>query len=284
MSKQVVSVDNMRRSDAATIARSVPSLELMRRAAQGIFDACRWPGHTAIVAGSGNNGGDGYALAEILHDHGMDASIHMVSEKTSEDGRHYLERARAKGIPISMFDPQDDVLRDADTIADCLLGTGFHGVPRQNVADAIRFINASDARVVSADINSGLDGETGLAEMAVESDLTVSIGYLKDGMFLNRAGDFIGRLVNVDIGIELEREENLVVGDDEFEDMLGECGAVQVRFAEDVGGDGPASPVERVEKLASELGCSIWVSGNVTEYLATADNVVFRKPGWLDFD
>lgn len=292
MSKQVVSVDNMRRSDAATIARSVPSLELMRRAAQGIFDACDWPGHTAVVAGSGNNGGDGYALAEILHDHGMDVSIHMVSEKASEDGRHYLERARVKGVPVSMFDPEDMILRGADTIADCLLGTGFRGTPRQNVADAIRFINASGARVVSADINSGMDGETGRAQMAVRSDLTVSVGYLKNGMFLNQARDYIGKLVNAEIGIELEHLENLVANEDEFEDMLVDGNPAQVPFSEDAadpgaqgasgnGGEGSPSPVERAMEHSRQLGRSVWLKGSCTEYIATPERVVFRQPDWL---
>ena len=59
---QVVSVENMRKSDARTIAEHTPSAELMYRAAQGIFNSAKFVGRVAIVCGKGNNGGDGYAL------------------------------------------------------------------------------------------------------------------------------------------------------------------------------------------------------------------------------
>ena len=71
MLPSVVTVENMRLSDAQTIKNRVPSRELMRRAAQGIFDAVKFVGKVAIVCGSGNNGGDGYALACILLGHGI---------------------------------------------------------------------------------------------------------------------------------------------------------------------------------------------------------------------
>ena len=63
---QVVSVENMRKSDARTIAEHTPSAELMYRAAQGIFNSAKFVGRVAIVCGKGNNGGDGYALACVL--------------------------------------------------------------------------------------------------------------------------------------------------------------------------------------------------------------------------
>ena len=66
MLPQVVTVQNMRESDVRTIESGVTSAELMYRAAQGIFQAVRFVGRVAIVCGSGNNGGDGYALACIL--------------------------------------------------------------------------------------------------------------------------------------------------------------------------------------------------------------------------
>ena len=61
-----ISVENMRRSDALTIKNHVPSLELMGRSAKGVYLACTWTAPVAILVGSGNNGGDGFALACIL--------------------------------------------------------------------------------------------------------------------------------------------------------------------------------------------------------------------------
>lgn len=210
--KTAISVAAMRASDAYTIAHFVPGRELMRRAAQGIFDAVAeelassggWQGkQVAIVAGSGNNGGDGYALAGILAEHGIRARIFCVSEKFSEDGRYYYEQALAKGIPAGLFLRGADAadLTGYDIVVDCILGTGFSGTPRGAAAEAIRAINASDAFVVSADINSGMNGDTGEAVLAVRSGLTVSIGFYKTGLFLGRASELIGELVNVDIGI-----------------------------------------------------------------------------------
>ena len=72
---QVVSVENMRKSDARTIAEHTPSAELMYRAAQGIFNSAKFVGKVAIVCGKGNNGGDGYALACVLCKNGFTPPI-----------------------------------------------------------------------------------------------------------------------------------------------------------------------------------------------------------------
>ena len=201
--KNAISVQRMRESDAYTIAHHTSGRELMQRAASGVYQSLDWTGKTAaIVAGSGNNGGDGYALASILHDAGIESRVYRTSDKFSADGAFYHDMAKEKGIPICAFS-DNETFEGFDIIVDCILGTGFTGVPRGVPAAAIRAINASGAYVVSVDINSGLNGDTGEAELAVRSDLTVSIGYYKTGHFLGRAPELIGELVNVDIGIVL---------------------------------------------------------------------------------
>ena len=89
-----ISVKNMRLSDAYTIANLVPSLELMYRAAMGVFKAYHWQGSTAIVVGSGNNGGDGFALAWILKEKGFDCTVFTVSQRLSDDSAYYADKAR----------------------------------------------------------------------------------------------------------------------------------------------------------------------------------------------
>ena len=200
--RTTVSVDLMRRSDAYTIANFVPSKVLMYRAAYGVYrsyDGWREQ-NIAIVAGGGNNGGDGYALAGILKEQGIDSTIIKVSDKLSEDGRYYCDKAEACGVKMVDFTDNSD-LSGYDVIVDCILGTGFRGEVRGTAADAIRAINNSDAYVISVDINSGMNGDTGEAALAVRSDMTVSIGYFKKGMFSPGAKEFIGRLINADIGI-----------------------------------------------------------------------------------
>ena len=98
------------------------------------------------------------------------------------------------------------IFADYDIIVDCILGTGFSGTPREGIAETIEKINEAGAKgafVVSADINSGMNGDTGEAETAVKSDLTVSIGYYKHGLFRGRSKELISKKVNVDIGIRL---------------------------------------------------------------------------------
>lgn len=204
MEEKIISVEQMRKSDAYTIENYVPSKELMYRAAKGVYDSFpNWNNKKiAIIVGGGNNGGDGYALAGILKDKGIDSVIYKVSDKMSDDGKYYMEIAKKLGVSIESFDENTD-LKDYDIIVDCILGTGFVGEVRGMAKDAIEAINKSKAYVISVDINSGMNGDTGEAALAVKSDLTVSIGYYKKGLFTEASKKFIKEKTNVDIGIIL---------------------------------------------------------------------------------
>ena len=204
-----ISVENMRLSDAQTIANLVPSLELMGRAAEGVYRAAKWHGKAAIVVGPGNNGGDGFALACIMKRQGIDCGIFTVSTRLSADSAHYAEEAKKLGVPVRPY--EDGCLAGFDMAVDCLLGTGFSGGVRDNYRSAIEGINESGAEVISVDINSGMNGDTGEAEIAVRSDLTVTIGYVKNGLVTENAGRYMKRLVCTDIGIKLAYEENKIL-------------------------------------------------------------------------
>lgn len=208
-----ISVENMRQSDAMTIANFVPSLELMRRAAMGVFLAADWKGKVAIVAGSGNNGGDGFALACILRRENIECAVFTVSQRLSPDSAYYAEKAKSAGVPIQPF--HTACLDGFDMVVDCLLGTGFQGALRENYRAAIEAINASGAEVISVDINSGMNGDTGEGELIVRSDLTVTIGFVKNGLVTENAGRHMKHLVCADIGIRLAKEENKICDDTE---------------------------------------------------------------------
>lgn len=204
--QEVVSVENMRKSDAKTIAERTTSAELMHRAAQGIFDAVKFVGKVAIVCGKGNNGGDGYALACILCQNGITPTIVRASDGFSKDGLYYYQTAKSLGAHEESLNNIGN-FSGYDIVVDCLLGTGFSGEVTGNIKYAIEQINTSGAYIISADINSGINGDTGVADIAVSSDLTVSIGAYKTGLFLNDAPYYIDEMVNADIGIELISEE-----------------------------------------------------------------------------
>ncbi len=217
----VISVKIMRESDARTIERGTTGAELMQRAARGVYDAVDWrKKRVAIVCGSGNNGGDGYALGEILADNFIPCRIFRTSEDFSEDGLFYCRRAEKKGVFVDMLCDDDD-LSEYDIVVDCIFGTGFHGRPEGTAKTAIEKINKSGAYVVSVDINSGLNGDSGRAELAVKSDITVSVGYLKTGMFTNDAPDYIKSLVNADIGIQLDEQQYHLIDKEQVSHFTG---------------------------------------------------------------
>ena len=252
----VVTVQNMRDSDAQTIASGVTSAELMYRAALGLFQAVRFVGKIAIVCGSGNNGGDGYALACVLLENGITPTIFRVNEKFSKDGLFYYQTAMSKGAEeCDLRVPAP--FTGYDIVVDCLLGTGFSGEVRGEMRTAIELINACSAYIISADINSGVNGDTGEAAIAVNSDLTVSIGSFKVGMFLGDAPYYIGSMRNADIGIQLVRQEYHLIDWEQLHVFEGYNSVVMTeeefrdRFDR---GDGDFDSADRAAKLSAELG------------------------------
>lgn len=209
--KDIITVNNMRISDANTISNGISGIELMYKAALGIYNAICWNGRIGIYCGSGNNAGDGYALALILKANNYDVEVVLCSNKFSDDGKYYYDLCINNNIKVIEF---GDSLNDYDIAVDCLLGTGFKGELKPVYNDAITAINNINY-VVSADINSGLNGDTGLCTNAVKSNVTVSIGYLKPGLFLNMAKDYTKCIINTDIGIKaIEKPYKLIEKED----------------------------------------------------------------------
>ena len=274
----IVSVEDMRSSDAATIAGGVTGRELMARAGKAIYEAVMWKAPVAIVCGVGNNAGDGYVLAGLLKDAGTDCTLVLLEERFSEDGRYYYEECVKRAESVKTYETEKtgnaganaepagdgsaerksgkinicnideiDSLSGFGTVVDCIFGTGFKGEVKGKAQDAIDMINESGAYVVSVDINSGLNGDSGMAakrEMAeipadtskagaagvgtikpytcVYSDLTISIGTFKPGHFLNLAKDVMKRKINVDIGIKPLSEEIFLLEESDVAGFLGE--------------------------------------------------------------
>jgi len=210
--KRVLSVKEMRDADAYTIKNFVDSKELMYRAGEAIFYVGDWNigDKVLIAAGSGNNAGDGYVVADLLNIEGIEVEILLIKDKFSEDGKYYFNRCLQKDIKYTVLDENADynTLRGKfdsyDYVLDCIYGTGFTGEVREPVYSLIKALNDSKAFVVSADINSGMNGDTGESNICVNSDLTVSIGFLKKGLVSEEGKKHIGKLVNMDIGIIIE--------------------------------------------------------------------------------
>lgn len=199
----VIGITSARESaacDAATIAAGVPSRALMQRAgaaAAGVIarlHAERPRAPVLVYAGPGNNGGDGWVVARALATAGVRVHVVAVGEARTDDSR--AERALAE--PLVQIGHCDG----ATLVVDALLGTGTKGAPRGSIADAVAEIaraRADGATVISLDIPSGVDTDTGDATGAVRADITLTFGTMKRGLLIAR--ESAGRIIVLDIGL-----------------------------------------------------------------------------------
>jgi NAD(P)H-hydrate epimerase len=193
----------MRESDRWAIEeRRVPSLELMERAAQGLAEVTAGvapDGLAVIVCGTGNNGGDGFAAARLLHEAGRDVRVVLAGdpEKVSGDAAENLRRLT---IPVAPWDPA--CLDGAAVVVDALLGTGFSGAVRGVVGEAVRALADVPAPVVACDVPSGVDASTGEVEgPAVRAVATATFHGPKIGLWVAPGKTYAGVVHVVEIGI-----------------------------------------------------------------------------------
>lgn len=198
----------VRAMDQRAFARGVPEEALMERAAGHLAHNVRgligrsYGVRVAVLAGKGNNGGDGFALASRLADMGAHPIVCSVHDPSEVDGLpgEMLTRWRCRGGPVTT-DPQW-ALERADVAVDCLLGTGARGAPREPEASAAAAMTRFGGSVVACDAPTGVDGDTGeVADLAVRASRTVTLGAHKVGLWLPPARHHAGELVlgNLDI-------------------------------------------------------------------------------------
>ncbi len=183
--------DQQRAIDAWAIDDlGIASETLMERAGTGLarLVADRIPeGAIAVMAGTGNNGGDGKVAARLLADRGRDVDLIEVTRDTPAD-----------------FD-FDSRLDGSAAVIDALLGTGFHGAPREPTARAIAAMNAAREEglvVIACDVPSGVNASSGEVQTAaVIADHTVTFHAAKPGLWLSPGKGHVGGVTIVDIGI-----------------------------------------------------------------------------------
>lgn len=188
---------------------SSPSIDMMERAADALAQAVlsRFPSvkRAFIACGPGGNGGDGYACARLLAQHGIACTIFASAPAKSADAIENLRRARHIGIEI-----YENVLPDSrpELWIDCLYGTGLSRAPESETAELIRRMNRDrflGSKIVAADIPSGLNGRTGAAyDPCVQADATVAFQFAKYGHFLQDGLDMCGKIFVADVGFPTE--------------------------------------------------------------------------------
>lgn len=198
--KYAYSNQQMRRFDEAAIAAGTPALMLMERAgkalAQAVSEACHrlGAGDALFVCGGGNNGGDGFVAARILHEAGEEVAVLCLAQKFSPDCA--AVKAQYKGELLGRIPRRRYAL-----IVDCLFGTGLARPVGGESAALVDFINGSGAYVIACDLPSGLM-EGGIAgETCVRADETVTMGQLKQALLLSDGADVAGKISVADIGI-----------------------------------------------------------------------------------
>ena len=166
----------------------------------------------AVVAGAGNNGGDGYVVARHLYIRGAKAAVFLVAEEAriTGDALVNLKIIRNLGLDIRQVLAADigrlsEQLGEFDLIVDAVGGTGIQGRLRGAQAAAVEQINAAGRPVVALDIPTGLDCDTGAAEgPVVRAALTVTFAARKKGFDAPGASIYTGRVVVADIGVPVE--------------------------------------------------------------------------------
>lgn len=197
----------MRDADRRAAAEhAMPSILLMERAglasAEAILD--RWPGarQALVVVGKGNNGGDGMVVARHLAEAGWAVEVAAPGGEgpATEDGRVMAAIAATLGLAVRPFDTARPPA--APVVVDALLGTGARGAPRGAAEAAVRALSAAQGAVVSLDVPSGVDADTGrVAGPAVCADLTVTYHGDKVGLRVDPGRAHAGEVVVADIGI-----------------------------------------------------------------------------------
>lgn len=206
--RRIVACREMKELDRRTIEEmGIPSCVLMERAAlktveemEALFEGGNREQRILCVCGSGNNGGDGVAIARILFLHGYRAEIFLAGkqEKFTEETARQFHIAQKYHVPVVMNPDWSEYT----TIVDAVFGVGLVRPVEGRYAQLIRQMNECSAWKVAVDIPSGVDGDTGMElGTAFRADLTVTFGYRKAGLCLYPGRMLAGRTVTADIGI-----------------------------------------------------------------------------------
>ena len=219
---KVVTAAEMRQIDQDTIEGiGIPGIVLMETAGSAIVRAIvqHYPTskRIGILAGKGNNGGDGLVIARQLAHTGYDVHIFLVSPPDSFAGEARLNLQIAKSLGLRIEEILADAKLGADfftaqstslshitsceLLVDAIFGTGLRGTVRDSIATVINAINSLSVPILSVDLPSGLDADTGNPlGTCVRADRTVTIGLPKRGLLVHPGAEFAGKLEVVDIG------------------------------------------------------------------------------------
>ena len=198
--------------DIAIESHGIPGITLMRRAGLSAFDLIldRWPNiHSiSILCGTGNNAGDGYVVAGLALNRGIEVQVIQVGDPTKlrDDGMRAYQWAKEQGV---LAQSQGEIV--GQVIVDALLGTGAIGSVREDFVHAIDKINESSAPVVALDLPSGISADTGarMTHSPVVADITITFVGAKLGLYTGDGVDYAGQIQLSTLDLPPEIYENV---------------------------------------------------------------------------
>ncbi|MEE9504289.1 MAG: NAD(P)H-hydrate epimerase, partial [Thermodesulfobacteriota bacterium] len=214
---KVVTAEIMQRLDRRTIEETgIPGMVLMENAGRGAVREIlkSYPailkGKVAVIAGKGNNGGDGFVIARYLMNRGADVKIFLLTARGEVKGDAKLnldivlkmKTSVTEIKDLDMWKAQVEELKGCDLIVDAIFGTGLKSEVKGLAREVIADLNLLEIPKAAVDLPSGLDANTGevLGE-CVKSDLTVTFALPKRGLLVHPGSDYTGRLKVIDISI-----------------------------------------------------------------------------------
>lgn len=207
---KVCTAEQMRQIDrTAEEMGGIPSIVLMENAAMACvreIEKLSSVKRIGIFCGKGNNGGDGFAIARHLFNMGYITEIFLVcGTDFANDALINYEIVEKMGIRITQITDSSDLeyyISVQDLVVDAIFGTGIRGEISGIAYDTINFINNFSKKIMSVDIPSGVNSDTGeICSVAVKADITVTFAAYKRGMFLYPGADCMGKAVVADISI-----------------------------------------------------------------------------------
>jgi len=226
----------IRNLDTFAIKRlDVPGIVLMENAALGIYQSIlERVGNInciGIVCGKGNNGGDGYAVARHFSNAGFEVKVISVGTENdlSEDCKTNFNilknlSSQRKNLKIKSYRSLKDInwLNDCNVIVDAILGSGFSGELKEPYSSIVKSLNKFSTFKCAIDVPTALNADTGFGEIVFNSDLTVTLGEFKKGLFIGDGYEFCGEVVLKEIGIgrdyfdDINPDTYLIEPEDQF--------------------------------------------------------------------
>lgn len=232
---KIFTAEQIRNGDEYTIKNEpVSSVQLMERAAQScvdwIFENCKNHRNFAVFCGKGNNGGDGFAIARMLHLKGFDVDVftNTKAKFSSDAGNNFRELKEFSGVSVKEFKEAKEYRFDNRTvIIDALFGTGLSKNIEGEFEELIDFLNEKNNLKISIDVPSGLFADDVFTENTTifKADYTLSFQFWKKTFLHPETGKYAGKVKVLDINISEDyiaetKTEDFVINEEIIKDIF----------------------------------------------------------------